>query len=190
MASVSAFVSILEEFTSDIEKSFPEDEKIKNFSNIVEEKKQTPEGQKELLQMFNDGVKGDNAQLLTQKQSKFFKRSSFCRNLNLHNLSKTMSQQSRAAIWQYLNTMYVLNTTISNIPSELLKRENIMTELNQVKGLDAHPIFLWLNEKYNKSPKWNFYKYLFDRNGKLNSSWSSMTKPDNYKILSKIDNLL
>ncbi|MDP6852285.1 MAG: hypothetical protein QGH52_06385, partial [Prochlorococcaceae cyanobacterium ETNP1_MAG_8] len=59
-----------------------------------------------------------------------------------------------------------------------------------VKGNDAHEIFSWLVKEYGKSPKWNFYKYLFDRNGKLNSSWSSMTKPDNSKILSKINNLL
>ena len=59
-----------------------------------------------------------------------------------------------------------------------------------VKGGDAHGIFSWLVKEYDKSPKWNFYKYLFDRNGKLNSSWSSMTKPDNAKILSKINNLL
>ena len=59
-----------------------------------------------------------------------------------------------------------------------------------VKGDDAHQIFSWLKTEYGKSPKWNFYKFLFDRNGRLNSSWSSMTKPDNSKILSKIDNLL
>jgi glutathione peroxidase len=59
-----------------------------------------------------------------------------------------------------------------------------------VRGDDAHQIFSWLRKEYGKSPKWNFYKYLFDRNGRLNSSWSSMTKPDNAKILNKIDNLL
>ena len=59
-----------------------------------------------------------------------------------------------------------------------------------VKGDDAHEIFNWLSKEYGKSPKWNFYKYLFDRNGSLNSSWSSMTKPDHSKILSRIDNLL
>ena len=59
-----------------------------------------------------------------------------------------------------------------------------------VKGDNSHEIFNWLVKEYGKSPKWNFYKYLFDRNGKLNSSWSSMTKPDNAKILSKINNLL
>ena len=60
----------------------------------------------------------------------------------------------------------------------------------EVKGLDAHPIFLWLNKKYNKSPKWNFYKYLFDRSGNLVESWSSMTKPDSVKITKQIDKLI
>ncbi len=59
-----------------------------------------------------------------------------------------------------------------------------------VKGDDAHQIFNWLSKEYGKSPKWNFYKYLFDRDGKLSFSWSSMTKPDSSKILSEIDNLL
>ncbi|MDC0058036.1 redoxin domain-containing protein [Pelagibacteraceae bacterium] len=59
-----------------------------------------------------------------------------------------------------------------------------------VKGDDAHQIFTWLKKEYGKSPKWNFYKYLFDRNGKLSSSWSSMIKPDNYKVFNNIDKLL
>ena len=59
-----------------------------------------------------------------------------------------------------------------------------------VKGEDAHEIFSWLIKEYGKSPKWNFYKYLFDRNGKLNSSWSSMTKPDSSKILNDINSIL
>ena len=65
-----------------------------------------------------------------------------------------------------------------------------MTSKEDVKGENAHPFYEWANSQSGKNPKWNFYKYLFDRNGKLNSSWSSMTKPDNAKILSKINNLL
>ena len=60
----------------------------------------------------------------------------------------------------------------------------------EVKGNNAHPIYNWLNEEYNKKPKWNFYKYLFSREGILVDSWSSMTKPDSEKITNKIDNLL
>ena len=59
-----------------------------------------------------------------------------------------------------------------------------------VKGDNAHPIYLWLNNKYNKSPRWNFFKYLFDRNGELVGSWSSLTKPNSFKIKNKINSNL
>ncbi len=59
-----------------------------------------------------------------------------------------------------------------------------------VKGNDAHPLYKWLNQEYNKTPKWNFYKYLFDRNGELLDSWSSFTKPDSKKIIKQIDKLI
>ena len=59
-----------------------------------------------------------------------------------------------------------------------------------VKGADSHPLYTWINEEYNKKPKWNFYKFLFDRNGKLIDSWSSMTKPDHSKILREINKVL
>ena len=59
-----------------------------------------------------------------------------------------------------------------------------------VKGRYAHPIFSWIDEEYDESPKWNFYKYLFDRNGELVKSWSSMTKPNSSKITNQIDLLI
>ena len=59
-----------------------------------------------------------------------------------------------------------------------------------VKGDDAHPIYKWINDKYRKKPKWNFYKFLFDRDGLLIDSWSSITKPNSKKIINKIDKLI
>ena len=59
-----------------------------------------------------------------------------------------------------------------------------------VKGDDSHPIYKWIKKEYKKSPKWNFYKYLFDRKGKLVDSWSSITKPDSSKIIRKIEKLI
>ena len=59
-----------------------------------------------------------------------------------------------------------------------------------VKGDDSHKLFKWLKEEYGKAPKWNFYKFLFDRDGKLTSSWSSMTKPDHARIIKEINEIL
>ena len=60
----------------------------------------------------------------------------------------------------------------------------------EVKGELIHPIYQWIKDNYDKSPKWNFYKYLFDRSGKLHDSWNSMTKPDSNKIIKKINQLI
>ncbi len=59
-----------------------------------------------------------------------------------------------------------------------------------VKGEDVHPIYKWINKEYNKKPRWNFYKFLFDRDGFLVDSWSSMTKPSSKKITDTIDKLI
>ena len=59
-----------------------------------------------------------------------------------------------------------------------------------VKGSNVHPIYAWIEKEYDEKPKWNFYKYLFDRNGQLIKSWSSMTKPDSSKITNQIDRLI
>jgi glutathione peroxidase len=59
-----------------------------------------------------------------------------------------------------------------------------------VKGSNTHDIFKWIKEEYNKTPKWNFYKYLFNRSGNLVGSWSSITKPDSNKIIKEIEKLI
>ena len=59
-----------------------------------------------------------------------------------------------------------------------------------VKGNNVHPIYSWIDNEYDKSPKWNFFKFLFDRNGELVDMWSSMTKPDSSKIKKQIDKLI
>ena len=59
-----------------------------------------------------------------------------------------------------------------------------------VKGDEAHPIYSWIKNEYDKAPKWNFFKFLFNRNGQLVETWSSMTKPDSSKITDKIDSLI
>ena len=60
----------------------------------------------------------------------------------------------------------------------------------EVKGEDSHPIFNWIQVAYNETPKWNFYKFLFNRSGELVNTWSSMTKPNSSKILNSIDKLI
>ncbi|WP_246624859.1 glutathione peroxidase [Oceanobacter mangrovi] len=46
-----------------------------------------------------------------------------------------------------------------------------------VKGEDAHPLFKAVAEQAG-APRWNFYKYLIDQQGRVVESWSSFGVPD------------
>jgi glutathione peroxidase len=61
---------------------------------------------------------------------------------------------------------------------------------SSVSGATANPLFKLLQEKTKTSPKWNFYKYLIDRDGNVIKSFSSMTNPDSRTITSEIEKLL
>lgn len=61
---------------------------------------------------------------------------------------------------------------------------------SSVSGKDANPLFKMLISKTGASPKWNFYKYLIDRNGNIVESYNSLSKPDGKSITSEIEKLL
>ncbi|MFJ4144661.1 glutathione peroxidase [Pseudomonas sp. NPDC089734] len=61
-----------------------------------------------------------------------------------------------------------------------------MTEPQPVRGDDATHLFKVLAEQSNP-PRWNFYKYVVDRQGKVVASFSSMTKPDDPDLIAAIE---
>ena len=67
-----------------------------------------------------------------------------------------------------------------------------LTTLTEVKGNNAHEIFKWAKENHGKSaiPKWNFHKILINKKGKIEETYSSLTKPTSKKIISRIESLL
>ena len=60
----------------------------------------------------------------------------------------------------------------------------LQTCIYHVKGENITPIYKWAIENYGKkaSPKWNFYKILINKNGKIEQTYSSMTNPMSKKI--------
>ncbi len=63
----------------------------------------------------------------------------------------------------------------------------LITEKIDVKGNNQHPLYTWLtskkmNGKKSSSVKWNFQKYVVDKDGKLIDYYFSLTKPLSSKI--------
>ena len=61
---------------------------------------------------------------------------------------------------------------------------------SSVTGAQASPFFRQLAEATGQKPRWNFYKYLIGRDGKIVAAYSSMTGPDDKGLRREIDRLL
>jgi len=61
---------------------------------------------------------------------------------------------------------------------------------SSVRGGDANPLFKELAKQTGTTPKWNFYKYLIARNGKVVDAYSSMTSPDEKAFVQTIESQL
>jgi glutathione peroxidase len=65
----------------------------------------------------------------------------------------------------------------------------------RVRGPYAHPLYKFFGDKKENGrlssvPRWNFHKFLIDRNGKVTDFFYPFTKPVSSKIRKKIERLL
>ena len=67
-----------------------------------------------------------------------------------------------------------------------------LTTITSVKGDNAHEIFKWAQKNHGNSavPKWNFHKILINKEGKVQNTFASFTKPTSKKIIKAIENIL
>ena len=67
-----------------------------------------------------------------------------------------------------------------------------LTTITEVKGENAHELFKWAKKNHGKSaePKWNFHKILINKEGKVEDTFASFTKPMSNKITKAIENIL
>jgi glutathione peroxidase len=67
-----------------------------------------------------------------------------------------------------------------------------LTSKYDVKGDNAHPIYLWAKDTYGNStvPKWNFHKILINKEGKVEDTFVSFTNPLSKKVINKLEQIL
>jgi glutathione peroxidase len=61
---------------------------------------------------------------------------------------------------------------------------------SSVTGADANPLYTELIKTTGNAPKWNFNKYLIDRNGKVVEYYPSKVTPQDPALVSKIEQAL
>ncbi len=67
-----------------------------------------------------------------------------------------------------------------------------LTAKQKVSGGEAHPFYRWLVEQLGEAgaPRWNFHKYLLDKEGNLVDLWPSRVEPLSKEITQAVEALL
>lgn len=114
MTTVKAFNEMMGQFLEELSATFPEEEAVKAAKDAPRDRG--------TFESFMRDV-GPSATKLMQKDDGFFsEENSFVKNLNLQAIwvNPDATENTKQAIWQYLQTMYILGNTINMFPPETL----------------------------------------------------------------------
>ena len=122
MSTISSFNDMMGQFLDELVLTFPEDEVI--YESKMKFKVARAATPRVPLDNYMDAVK-PFAEKLMAKDETFFsedsKKVGWLAELNIDKLwASDLTEQTRAAIWQYLQTLYILGTTITMFPPETL----------------------------------------------------------------------
>lgn len=117
--TLSSFNELMQQFLDELEIAFPDDPKLKkyqsNFSLLKKANARKP------LNSFMESVRSHANKIMTKDESYFLESTdSFIVDLDIKTKWDMSSETTKSAIWQYLQTLYIIGTTIQTLPSEAL----------------------------------------------------------------------
>lgn len=121
MASYQAFNSMMEEFLNELVQTFPEEKSLKievtKFQTLRKaNSKKIVEGFMNAIGPYQNDIQNKNETLMTNNNIDFLKK------INIKKWwTKDLSDNTKDAIWSYLQTLVMLGTTITSIPADMLK---------------------------------------------------------------------
>ena len=121
MAPVTAFNDMLSQFLVELHKTFPDEKGIKKMTASFEVIKQA--NPRLIVDSFMNGVT-PYADKISAKDESFLLEEietiDFLKDLNIKSYWSRMTDGTKGATWQYLQTLYMLGTTINSIPADTL----------------------------------------------------------------------
>jgi len=127
MASVSAFNDMMSQFLVELHKTFPEEKGIKKMLTWFDLLKSTNprlvvDGYMKGVSPYADKISAKDETFLLEE----IENIDFLKELDIKRYWSKMSEGTKGATWQYLQTLYMLGTTITALPADTLSQiENI-----------------------------------------------------------------
>ena len=120
MTSVTAFNDMMVQFIGELKDTFPEEKAIKKYAASFDiMRKSNP---RKCVEVYMGAI-GPFSQRITAKDETILDEDSlsFLADMNIKkHWTPELSTNTKDAIWQYLQTLYMLGTTITAFPAETL----------------------------------------------------------------------
>jgi hypothetical protein len=121
MTSIVAFNDMMGQFLTELHSAFPEEKNLKKYMAAFELMRSA--NGKLIVDGFMNGIAQYVDKINTRDESFFLENAKdidFLKEINITDCWPTASDATREAIWQYIQTLYMLGTTITAIPAETL----------------------------------------------------------------------
>jgi hypothetical protein len=121
MTSVTAFNDMMGQFLTELHSAFPEEKGLKKYMAAFElmrgaNGRMVVEGFMANISPHVDKINARDETFFLEQADKI----DFLKDINLAQCWPKASDGTRSAIWQYIQTLYMLGTTITAIPPETL----------------------------------------------------------------------
>lgn len=124
MSTTDAIIDMIKEFLIELEKTYPESEKVP--LKVKEIEKLSNPGA--FFESFNADMK-KHSTYISEKNPKLFKKSPFFKAIDMETLWEIdVDDGTREAIWKYITTIHLLCTTMSIIPKDLMSNIEKMAQ--------------------------------------------------------------
>jgi hypothetical protein len=121
MSSLGTFIQLMDQFLCELMEVFPEEKKLKSYHMKFEALKST--NPKKVLELFMNSVTPVSEYIVNKDETLFTSdKTTWFSDIELDKLWVSgITENTKNAIWSHLNTLYIIGTTIQNIPSDLMK---------------------------------------------------------------------
>ncbi len=120
-STVTAFNEMMDQFLTELNLTFPENKAVIKFQASFEILRQTAPSK--ILDNFMGSVKSYGPKIMAKDET-FIREDSknidAIKDIDLSSMWDQASDGTKSAIWQYLQTLFVLGTTIKSFPKETL----------------------------------------------------------------------
>lgn len=120
-SSLGTFLEMMNQFLQELSAVFPSEKKLKSY-HLKFDTLRSSNPQK-VLELFMDSISPVSELIVNRDETLFLEnKCDFLNDIDIKKLwGSGISENTKNAIWSHLNTLFILGSTIQNIPSDLMK---------------------------------------------------------------------